>query len=260
MTESEALRRTLDRHQLPGDFERWRVTLEPGEGRATGAAEWAGALVLIERGRLEVKCLEGGCESFRAGDLLTLGWLPLRELRNPGSVTMSLVAIRRRGARPSLEPFLRVERLARARAREKGDQMPSDTPSRRSGPKSPPPASIDAYLAAVPANQRAALEELRRVIRAAVPAATEVISYSAPAFRHHGMLVSFTAARDHCTFHLMGTDLLPRFAPELEGYTLTKGGIHFTPDRPIPAELVTRMVRAKAAQNEARAADRTGGR
>ena len=124
-------------------------------------------------------------------------------------------------------------------------------PARRAGPKEPPPADIDAYLAPLPADQRAALQSLRETIHDAVPEATEVISYSAPAFRHHGMLVSFTAARDHLTFHLMGTDLLPEFAGELDGYSLTKGGVHFTPDHPIPAELVTRMVRAKAARNEA---------
>jgi uncharacterized protein YdhG (YjbR/CyaY superfamily) len=128
------------------------------------------------------------------------------------------------------------------------------TPPRRSGPKEPPPADIDAYLSPLPADQREALQSLRETIRAAVPDATETISYSAPAFRHHGLLVSFTAARSHCTFHLMGTDVLPAFAAELNDYTLTKGGVHFTPDHPIPAELVTRMVRAKAARNEAAAA------
>lgn len=114
-------------------------------------------------------------------------------------------------------------------------------------------SSVDEYLAGLPEGQRAALEGLRETIRAAAPMATEVISYSVPAFRHQGMLVSFFAARNHCTFHLMGTDAVQAHAADLEGYDLTKGGIHFTPDKPLPAELVTKLVKARIAENEKRA-------
>jgi uncharacterized protein YdhG (YjbR/CyaY superfamily) len=194
-----------------------------------------------------VECRAGGAESFGGGSVVALAWLPLHRLRCVGDEEVRLLAVRRRGAD-----------AAESRKHKGGATPMSDgsKPARRTGPKEPPPADIDAYLAPLPEDQRLALQSLRETIHAAVPEATEVISYSAPAFRHRGMLVSFTAARDHCTFHLMGTDLLPEFAPELDGFTLTKGGVHFSPDHPIPVELVTRMVRAKAARNEAASAEK----
>jgi hypothetical protein len=94
MTHAE-VGRLLVRRRLPTGFERWNVTLAPGERRTTTAAEWAGALVLVQRGSLEVGCIAGGTATFKAGDMLCLGWLPLRWLRNPGDQPARLVAIRR---------------------------------------------------------------------------------------------------------------------------------------------------------------------
>jgi uncharacterized protein YdhG (YjbR/CyaY superfamily) len=249
MIEREAedeLRRALAGRLLPPTIERWRVVIPRDAPLNSHEAAWAGALVLVERGTLRVVCRGGGERSFRCGSLLALDWLPLLRLSSDDSDSVSLLALRR----------ATIHDPAPTGAKRGPRAMPeaAPKPARRSGPKQPPPADIDAYLAPLPPDQRDALQTLREVIHAAVPEATEVISYSAPAFRHHGMLVSFTAARNHCTFHLMGTDLLPEFADELGDYTLTKGGVHFTPDHPIPAELVTRMVRAKAARNEATAA------
>jgi len=243
--EEDELRRALSEALLPPTIERWRVVIAPEDPLPSHESTWAGALVLVERGTLRVACRGGVDRSFRSGSLLALDWLRLRSLSCGGPEAVSLLALRRA-----------VIRDASTIPEEGPAPMPetSTKPPRRTGPKAPAPESVDAYLAALPPDQRAALQSLRESIRAAVPAATEVISYSAPAFRHHGMLVSFSAARNHCTFHLMGTDLLPQFADELDGYTLTKGGVHFTPDHPIPPDLVTRMVRAKAARNEAAAA------
>ena len=114
-------------------------------------------------------------------------------------------------------------------------------------------ARIDEYLAALPAEQRAALEQLRATIRAAAPPeATEGISYGIPAFRHRGALVSYNAASKHLTFHLMSTETFDAHADEFEGFKTGRGSIQFTPDRPIPADLVTKLVRARVAENEAR--------
>ena len=60
--------------------------------------------------------------------------------------------------------------------------------------------SVDAYLASVPADARAALLKLRKTIRAAAPKATEGISYQVPTFKHHGGLVAYAAFPDHCSF------------------------------------------------------------
>lgn len=94
------LARLLTRPDLPATFERWRMVLAPGAEQPTTAEEWAGALVLVERGHLEVDCHAGGRHTFAAGDLLVLGWLPLQTLRNRGEVPVRLVAVRRRGNRP----------------------------------------------------------------------------------------------------------------------------------------------------------------
>lgn len=249
--EGAQLAQALSRPFLPATIERWRTVLSPEASIPAHESDWTDALVLVEHGSLRVECRAGGSETFPPGSIVALECLPLERLRCAGSAEVSLLAVRRGGERP-----------IRSATHSGGLRtMPDATrPARRTGPKHPPPADIDAYLGHLPADQRGALQSLRETIHAAVPEATEVISYSAPAFRHHGMLVSFTAARDHCTFHLMGTDLLPSFAAELEGFTLTKGGVHFTPEHPIPQELVIRMTRAKAARNEAESARKKGNR
>ena len=91
----------VTRPDLPSTFERWQLVLAPGVEQRTDPGEWAGALVLVEHGRLAVHCRAGGHHTFEAGDLLVLGWLPLRTLRNPGGGPVRLVAVRRPGDRPT---------------------------------------------------------------------------------------------------------------------------------------------------------------
>jgi uncharacterized protein YdhG (YjbR/CyaY superfamily) len=110
---------------------------------------------------------------------------------------------------------------------------------------------VDAYLATLPADQRAALQKLRAQIRSVVPSAEEVISYRIPTFRHHGGLVAFHAASNHCSLHLMSPAVMEAHRNELRGFNTTKATIHFAPDRPIPAALVRKLVRARVAENEA---------
>ena len=110
---------------------------------------------------------------------------------------------------------------------------------------------VDSYLAAVPPEARAALERLRKIIRAAAPQATEAISYGMPAYKYHGALVYFAAFKNHCSF-FPGTSSLAAYRHELERYETSKGTIHFTPDHPLPAALVRRIVRARVKENEAR--------
>ena len=116
------------------------------------------------------------------------------------------------------------------------------------GPRRIGPSPIDDYLAGLPAKDRAALQKLRRTIRAAAPGAEEVISYQIPTFRLGGMLVGFAAFKDHCTLFLLSTRAMKAHARELEGYSTTKSGIHFTADDPLPAALVTRLVKARLAE------------
>ena len=113
-------------------------------------------------------------------------------------------------------------------------------------------AEIDATLAGLPADQRAALQHLRETIRAAAIGAEEGISYGAPAFRYRGRpLVSYNAAKAHCAFYCMSPDLMVERESQLAGFDTSKGTIRFTPERPIPDALVADIVRARLAEIDA---------
>ena len=116
--------------------------------------------------------------------------------------------------------------------------------------KSAPAQTIDDYLAPLPDNVRAALTKLRKTIRAAAPKATEVISYQIPAYKQNGLLVGFASSTGHCTFHIMSTALTRAHAADLKDYEIGKASIRFAPDKPLPATLVTRLVKARIAENE----------
>jgi len=113
---------------------------------------------------------------------------------------------------------------------------------------------IDAVLATLPQDQRGALESLRRTIRSAAPAATEAISYGAPAFRYPGRpLVSYGAAKTHCAFYVMSPAVLDAHRDEVASLDTSKGTIRFTPDAPLPESLVTAIVRDRMAETDAAA-------
>jgi uncharacterized protein YdhG (YjbR/CyaY superfamily) len=118
----------------------------------------------------------------------------------------------------------------------------------------PPPAkTVDAYLAALPEEARATLEAVRKTIKATVPDATEGISYQMPAFRYRGrVLVWFAAFKDHCSF-FPGGAAIETFKDDLKGYATSKGTIRFPIGVPLPEALVTKIVKARMAENEARA-------
>jgi len=106
-------------------------------------------------------------------------------------------------------------------------------------------AKVDRYLAGVPPEMRAALQQLRRTIRSAAPDAEEVISYRIPAFRRNGILVHFAAFKDHGSFFAGRTTSLPKFAREVKPFLSGKTTLRFTPERPIPTTLVRRIVRER---------------
>ena len=111
------------------------------------------------------------------------------------------------------------------------------------------PATIDAYLATVGAEKRAALERLRRTIRAIVPRAEECISYRMPAFRVDGAVVAgFLATARGCSYFPFSGSTLATLSSELGGYGRTKSALHFQPERPLPATLVRKLVRARIAE------------
>ena len=114
-------------------------------------------------------------------------------------------------------------------------------------------AQIDATLAGLPADQRAALQTLRQTIAAAAPEAEETISYGMSAFRYHGRaLVAYAAFKAHCSLFPMSSALIEAHRDELVGFVTAKGTLRFTPEHPLPNDLVERIVRERMAQIDAR--------
>jgi uncharacterized protein YdhG (YjbR/CyaY superfamily) len=111
------------------------------------------------------------------------------------------------------------------------------------------PKNIDEYLAALSDDKRAALERLRKIIRAAVPKAEECISYQLPAFRLDGKcFVWFGAAANHCAIY----GVLGEHRAELRDYDISKGTIRFQADKVMPAALVRKLIKARLAKNAVR--------
>ena len=117
------------------------------------------------------------------------------------------------------------------------------------------PATVDDYLATLPGDRRAAVEELRRTINAAAPDATESIAYEMPALRSHGgqFLVSYAAYKNHYSLFPASGAVVEALGEELTPYLAGKGTIRFPASRPIPIPLVTKVVKIRVAENAERA-------
>lgn len=102
---------------------------------------------------------------------------------------------------------------------------------------------VDDYMAHLPDDRRAVMEELRSAIRAASPAATEAIAYNMPAFRLGGrFLVSYEAFKRHYSLFPWSDGMLQELGDALRPYAVGKGTIRFAADEPIPLELVAEIV------------------
>ena len=110
--------------------------------------------------------------------------------------------------------------------------------------------TIDDYLAALSTDKRAALEKLRKAIKAVAPKAEECISYGLPAFRLDGrLLVAFGAGAHHCAFYPCSSSTVANHKGDLKGYETSKGAIRFQADEPLPVALVRKLVKARIAEN-----------
>ncbi|HEY9089682.1 MAG TPA: DUF1801 domain-containing protein [Anaerolineaceae bacterium] len=117
--------------------------------------------------------------------------------------------------------------------------------------KQPLPTTIDEYIAGFPADIQAKLQQMRAVIHAAAPEATEAISYQMPTFRLNGNLVHFAAFKNHIGFYPTPQGI-EEFQEELSRYKGAKGSVQFPLSEPIPFDLVTRIVQYRAGQNRAK--------
>ena len=108
--------------------------------------------------------------------------------------------------------------------------------------------SVVEWLARLAPKQRSALEKLRAHIHAAAPGAEETISYGMPTFVLHGHLVAFGAFKKHLSFFPMSSTLIAQL-PEAAPFATSTGTMQFQPDKPIPAALIRKIVKARIAQN-----------
>ena len=121
----------------------------------------------------------------------------------------------------------------------------------RQGSPLSPEKAVENYLANVPEPARTTLNKIRTIVRATVPAsATEQMSYGMPAFRYQGALVGYAAFKNHCSFFPMSAKLSDELGEDLENYRTSKGTLQFPLDKPLPAKLVRKIVKARIAENE----------
>jgi len=112
------------------------------------------------------------------------------------------------------------------------------------------PTDVDAYLAALPADARAALEGLRRTIKTIVPEAVESIGYGMPTYKYRGRpLIGFAAWKQHCAIY----GSVDGSRDELAAYDTDKGTIRFPPDKPLPEALVKTLLDERRAAIDAAA-------
>lgn len=110
------------------------------------------------------------------------------------------------------------------------------------------PRSIDEYIAGFPRNIQKKLLQIRAAIKKAAPAAEETIRYAMPTFTLYGNLVYFAAFKNHIGFYPAPTGD-PAFKKKLDGYKTGRGSIQFPLDKPIPLDLVTKMVKYYVKRN-----------
>jgi uncharacterized protein YdhG (YjbR/CyaY superfamily) len=117
------------------------------------------------------------------------------------------------------------------------------------------PAAVDAYLATLPGGERETLQTLRLLIKEIVPGVEERISYGTAVMFSRGLdLFGFVAQRKHLSFLTASPTLAAAMKAEISRTHKVSGAtIHFSPEHPLPAALVKKIVRARVRENAARA-------
>jgi len=112
----------------------------------------------------------------------------------------------------------------------------------------PGPSTVEEYLASVPASARPLFEELRATIRAELPDASEMVSYSILGLKRGRVLVWYAAFADHCSVFPYTESLVKQLGDEIEPHISGKGTLRFAVGEPLPVELVRKVVRHLAAE------------
>ncbi|HMK18676.1 MAG TPA: DUF1801 domain-containing protein [Chitinophagaceae bacterium] len=111
------------------------------------------------------------------------------------------------------------------------------------------PETVDQYIGAFPADVKKRMQQLRKTIKAAAPKADELISYQMPGYKYFGMLVYFAAYKNHIGFY-PGAGGVLEFYKKLSSFKSAKGSVQFPHDRPIPYDVISKIVKFRVKQNE----------
>jgi uncharacterized protein YdhG (YjbR/CyaY superfamily) len=117
------------------------------------------------------------------------------------------------------------------------------------------PGNVDEYIAMYPENIRIMLEKIRAAIRQAAPEAQEKISYQMPSYKLKGMLVYFAAHTNHMGFYPLKS-AIEAFKSELEQYQTSKGTVQFPYNKPLPVNLIKRIIKFRVRENLVKAASK----
>lgn len=111
-------------------------------------------------------------------------------------------------------------------------------------------ATVKEYFDSLPPLERKALISIRKTIQAAAPEATEKMSYGMPFFFHKGMLVAYAVFSDHCSLFVIGEKTRKKLKKEIAPYLKGKSTLQFTAQKPLPKELLKKIVQQRIKENE----------
>jgi uncharacterized protein YdhG (YjbR/CyaY superfamily) len=121
---------------------------------------------------------------------------------------------------------------------------------------SAPSPQVDAYIAALADDRRGPMTDLRETIRAAAPEAVEVITYKMPGFKAHGsFLVSYDAFKQHYSLFPWNDEMVEELGDEIEPYVKGRGTLQFPASKPLPLDLIRRIIEIRVRQSEPGTAD-----
>jgi uncharacterized protein YdhG (YjbR/CyaY superfamily) len=109
-------------------------------------------------------------------------------------------------------------------------------------------STVDEYVKSLPVNIQNIFQQMRKTIHEAAPEAEEVISYQMPAFKQNGILVYFAAHKNHIGFYPTSSGI-EAFREELSAYKGSKGTVQFPLDKPVPLNLVEKIVKFRVKEN-----------
>lgn len=109
--------------------------------------------------------------------------------------------------------------------------------------------TVSEYISSLPAKSKAVIKELRKTIKQAAPKAEEVISYNIPSFKYEGGLIYYAAWKDHISIYPRTAALEKALKKELAPYAVSKGTLKFPLSKPMPFDLITKIVKIRVQEN-----------